>query len=115
MSYKLTKQTETFHKSKAAIELDVYPQVGDAGYVILETEEGHNQEFYDTVSTFTYFVLDGSGSFLVEDENIPVKPGDCISIEPHSRFYYKGTFKMLLVTTPAWREGNEVIVREPVW
>ena len=115
MSYKLTKKIETVKKEKVGMILDVYPNIDNCGFVLENTEEGHNSEFYNTKSTFTYIILEGSGLFFIDDEEISVSTGDCISIPPNTRIYFKGKLKMILITTPAWKSENEVETRSSIW
>ena len=115
MSYKLTKKSEAFHKSKAGIELDAYPNIDNVGVVVGKTEEGHNQEFYHNESTFSYIILDGTAVFYLGDEEVEVTTGDILSIEPNTRIFYKGKIKYVLLTTPPWTEENEVETRAKIW
>ena len=115
MNYQLIKSSEIFKKEKSGIKLGVYPAMGNCGVVVVETETGHNQEFYHKVSTFHYIVLDGAGRFFLNDEEVKVSQGDCISIEPHTRIYYKGTMKMILITTPPWEAAHEVETKPTIW
>lgn len=115
MKYNLTKSSTVPKKEKHGISIDIYPDIDGAGVVHVSTETGHNQEFYDRQSTFIYFILDGSGKFFLDDEEIEVDRGDVLSIEPNTRIYYKGALKMLLLTTPAWKPENEVETRSSIW
>lgn len=115
MKYKLTKKEEVKKKEKVGISLDVYPDVSDCGLVIITTEKGHNSEFVNKRSTFTYIVIDGEGLFFLDDEEVSVAKGDSISIEPNTRIYYKGKLKLVLITTPAWRQEDETIIRTFNW
>jgi len=115
MKYKLTKLKDVPKKSKFGINLNVYPGVDNCGIVMVNTEEGHNQEFYDIKSTFTYIIIDGTGKFFLDDEPVSVDKGDIISIQPNTRIYYKGKLKMLLITNPAWKPENEVETRASIW
>ena len=115
MSYTLTKHQDIPKKEKCEVSLDVYPSIGDCGFVIVETTTGHNQEFYDTESTFTYIVLEGNGSFFLNDEEVPVEKGDHISIPPKTRIHYKGTMRLALITNPAWKAENEVETKSTIW
>jgi quercetin dioxygenase-like cupin family protein len=115
MKYKLTKSTDIPKKEKFGIDLDIYPNVGGAGVVLVSVESGHNQEFYDKQSTFTYIILEGGGTFFLDDEAVKVAQGDVISIEPDTRIYYKGKMKMVLITTPAWKPENEVETKSSIW
>jgi mannose-6-phosphate isomerase-like protein (cupin superfamily) len=115
MKYKLIKSENIPKKEKHGIHLNVYPNVGDSGIVYVDTESGHNQEFYDRESTFTYVILEGEGKFYLNDEDVGVSSGDMLSIDPNTRIYYKGKFKMILITTPAWKPENEVETRPSIW
>ncbi len=115
MKYKLSKNVDIPRKEKFGINLEVYPSVDNCGMVLVETEQGHNQEFYDRQSKFTYIVLEGSGSFFLDDEEVVVSKGDTLTIESGTRIYYKGKLKMILITTPAWKAENEVETKTSVW
>ena len=115
MIYQLTKSADVSKTEKFEMKLDVYPNVNDWGIVLASTETGHNQEFYSTKSTFTYIILEGNGSFFLNDEEIPVSKGDCLTIEPNTRIYYKGKIKLVLITTPAWKAENEIETKASIW
>jgi len=115
MKYKLIKKEDIGKKGKFGANLDVYPNVNDCGIVLVSTETGHNEEFSNLKSTFTYVILDGEGSFFLDDEEVKVEKGNMISIEPNTRIYYKGKLKMVLITNPAWKQENEVETRASIW
>lgn len=115
MSYKLTKHEDIPQKEKFEIRLDVYPNIGNCGFVVVETETGHNQEFYDIKSAYNYIILEGEGSFLLDDEEVSVKKGDFISISPNTRIYYKGKMRLALITNPAWEAENEIETKSTIW
>jgi mannose-6-phosphate isomerase-like protein (cupin superfamily) len=115
MKYNLTKAVGVPKQEKFGIDLEIYPSVDDCGMVLVSTEIGHNQEFYDLKSTFTYIVLEGEGTFFLDDEEVNVAKGDVLSVPPKIRIYYKGKLKMVLVTTPAWKPENEVETRHSIW
>lgn len=115
MAYKIIRHSEIPKKEKFDIKLDIYPSIGDAEIVIVETEKGHNQEFYDKRSTYNYIVLAGEGSFFLDDEELPVKAGDMLTIKPNTRIYYKGKMRLALITTPPWSAENEVETKASIW
>lgn len=115
MKYKLIKNLDIEKKGKFGANLDVYPNVNDCGIVLVSTDTGHNEEFSNLKSIFTYIVLEGKGSFFLDDEEIKVEKGNMISIEPNTRIYYKGKLKMVLITNPAWRQENEIETKAIVW
>lgn len=115
MKYELNKVEEIFSTAdKAGVALKVYPEVGDCGIVIAETDIGHKNEILHKTSTFHYFVLEGGGEFVVDQKVVSVETGDKISIQPNTPFYYKGKMKLLLVTNPPWTEDGEILVKENV-
>lgn len=115
MKYTLTKAANVPKKEKFGINLEIYPSIENSGVVSVSTEVGHNQEFYDLKSTFTYIILDGDGTFFLNDEEVNIAKGDVLSIPPKTRIYYKGKLKMILITTPAWKPENEVETRPSIW
>jgi mannose-6-phosphate isomerase-like protein (cupin superfamily) len=115
MRYTLTKSADVPQKEKFGIALEIYPDVGDCGMVLVTTDVGHNQEFLDRESTFTYIILTGVGTFYINDEPINIAKGDVLSIPPNNRIYYKGSLTMVLITTPAWKPQNEVETKASVW
>jgi len=115
MKYKLTKNNEVVIKNKFGINLEVYPNIDNCGIVLITSETGHNEEFYNKVSNFTYIILEGEGIFVLDDEEVIVEKGNMISIEPNTRIYYKGKLKMILIAAPAWKQENEIETKNPIW
>lgn len=115
MPYTHTKHKDIPVVDKHGIHLNIYPNIGDCGFVTVDTTVGHNQEFYDTTSTFYYIILHGSGTFYLDDEPVSVEQGDCITIAPNTRIYYTGSMKMVLITNPGWDAKHEVETRANIW
>lgn len=115
MSYTLHKKADTFHKNRHGIDLHIYPPVHGFEVAHINASHGHNQEFYHKESNFHYFIIEGSGSFFLNDEEISVTVGDYLIIEAGTRIYYTGSLQMLLITQPAWFAEGEVITREKIW
>lgn len=86
-----------------------YPQ---GGLVYQEVDGGHYQEFLNEKSAYIYYILEGNGKFVVEDQEYPVQATDVIMVPPGKRFFYLGNMKQILVTAPAWEESAERIIRE---
>lgn len=115
MSYRLTKSADLPKKEKYEMQIRILPEIGNCNVITAETETGHNQEFYDTESTFHYIIVSGSGSFFLDDAEVPVSEGDYLAIEPKTRIYYKGRMRLVLITNPPWRQENEVETRSKIW
>jgi mannose-6-phosphate isomerase-like protein (cupin superfamily) len=84
--------------------------VPSANVVHVDVKEGHFQEFMHN-STFMYYIIEGKGTFFLNDEPVEVSATDLIVIPPDTRIHYFGTMKMVLVVTPAFNEKNEKHVR----
>jgi mannose-6-phosphate isomerase-like protein (cupin superfamily) len=74
-------------------------------------KEGHFQEFYDVESAFIYYIINGNGVFILDDEKVEAKATDLIVIPPKTRIHYFGTMEMVLIVCPAFDEKNERHVR----
>ena len=107
------KNLEMFEK--AGMKMGVYSTKEDcaqASVVYQETEKGHTEEFYHEKSTFIYYIIAGSGTWVIEDQEHPVETGDVVIIPPGKKFYYKGKLKQICVTAPAWEPQFEHLVRK---
>jgi len=57
-----------------------------------------------------YFVIEGAGTFTINDKTSQVKQNDVIIIEPMVPYSYQGKMKLFEVNSPATGEGDEVLV-----
>ena len=64
-------------------------------------------------STELYFILEGVGEMHINDESVPVSPGQCIFIPPKARQWIRNTGKenlvLLCVVSPKWQADDEVL------
>lgn len=103
-------QADKFNKH--GIDLTIYNEgVPQANVVHVSVEEGHFQEFSDSESYYIYYIYEGSGLFVLNDEKIEAKATDLIVIPPQTRIHYFGKMKMVLTVTPAFKESNEKHIR----
>jgi len=77
-----------------------------AKFAIIETENGHETS-REKECTLFYFVLEGKGSFEIEDKVEECQKGDLVIEPKNSVFKYAGKMKMLLVTIPWWYPEQE--------
>lgn len=104
------KEARTIHKHGVNITLyDLHLE--GANLVYEETNEGHFEEFLNTVSTCVWFVIEGTGTFVLNDEKIPVEAKDIIVAPPNTRIHYFGKMRMILVSSPAFKPENERHIR----
>lgn len=112
MGYKKISFESTTRFNKHGVDFIGYEPVNDDMSFVMETiEEGHFEEFVHDKSTFTYIILEGKGNFYLDDEEVEVKAGDVLSINPGTRIYYKGNLKQILITTPAYDPKFETHIR----
>ncbi len=111
VKYKFTAD-EARKFNKHGIDLTVFPtKIPSAGVVHVSVEKGHFQEFSDKESYYIYYVYEGEGTFVLNDEKIEVKATDLVAIPPKTRIHYFGKMKMVLTVTPTFKAENEVHVR----
>jgi len=82
-----------------------------AAIVYQETDRGHAEEFYHDKSAFIFYIIEGQGVWIIENEEYPVEATDVVIVPPGKRFYYRGTLKQVCITAPAWEEAHEHHVR----
>lgn len=76
-------------------------------FTLIETEDGHETQIIEKECIFSYFILEGAGSFEIEDEIQACSKGDLVFVPKNSKFRYTGKMKMLLVSTPWWFSEQE--------
>lgn len=105
-------EDKTNHVSKFGIDLTLYGSITpDMDVSRVKVEKGHFEEFKCT-SWFVYYILEGSGIYVLDDEKLPVKKGDIVSIPPNTRIHYFGNMEMLLIVSPLWKQENETHIRD---
>ncbi len=109
------------HKKKDAVEIEkqgvrmyIYNGKEDcpqAAVAYQETEKGHAEEFCHEKSAFIYYIIEGHGTWVIEDVEHSVEAGDVVIVPPGRKFYFKGSLKQVCITAPAWEEKYEKHVR----
>lgn len=104
------KDTEKLQKH--GIDLTVFNEdFPPINIVRVHCDEGHFQEFYNKRSAFAYSVIDGIGTFVLNDEKFVVAKGDLIIAPAGTRIHYFGKLDMILSVAPAFDPRDEVHVR----
>lgn len=103
---------DAIDREKHGIKLKVYGPVNDdISFTRISTKKGHLEEFKHT-SWFTYYIIEGSGTFVLNDEKVEVKEGDVVSIPPNTRIYYLGNMELVLIVNPPFKPQNETHIRD---
>lgn len=67
-----------------------------------------------TRSTELYYILSGSGTMQIDDEQAPVRPGQIVFIPPGARQFIRNTgpvdLVFLCIVDPKWQADDERIV-----
>jgi mannose-6-phosphate isomerase-like protein (cupin superfamily) len=109
------KRKNAFSTSKNGVDMWIYNGKDDlesAAVAYQETKVGHSEEFRHTKSAFVFYVIEGSGEWVIEDEHFAVTATDVIVVHPGKKFYYTGNLKQICVTAPAWEAQYEELVRK---
>ncbi len=77
------------------------------GFVLIETNEGHQTSIVEKECDFSYYILSGRGYFLINEKKEECAEGDLIVIPAGTKFTYKGKLRMLLNVTPPFFPEQE--------
>ncbi|MBN1294012.1 MAG: cupin domain-containing protein [Candidatus Latescibacteria bacterium] len=109
------KKSQAFNITKRDVNMWIYngkAECRHAAVVYQETVKGHAEEFYHSKSAFIFYIIEGSGTWIIEGKEFPVETTDVVIIPPRKKFYYKGNLKQICITTPSWEERFEHHVRD---
>lgn len=68
----------------------------------------HHGKVKSLLSDRIYYILEGTGYFIINDERIEVEPTDVIIVPRNTVYDYFGKMKLFLVHTPAYCYDAEV-------
>jgi len=108
------RQSDAFHTVKNGVDMWIYngkEDLPDAAVVYQETATGHAEEFRHNKSAFIFFIIEGSGEWIIEDETFPVAARDVVIVPKGKRFWYRGNLKQVCITAPAWEAEYEEHIR----
>lgn len=100
---------------KHGVRMRIYTTKEDcpnAAVLYQETETGHAEEFVHDKSDFLYYILEGSGTWVVEDIEFEVRAGDVVVVPAGKRFWFRGSLKQICITAPSWDEKYERHIRD---
>lgn len=73
----------------------------------VEVEKGHDVFMISKKITRTYYILSGSGHFVIGDHRYDVSPGMLVEIPPKTEYCYSGKMTLIAVSKPRWFSGND--------
>ncbi|MFC6080338.1 cupin domain-containing protein [Sphaerisporangium aureirubrum] len=89
---------------------DANASVMRSSYLIVEIDGQLPSWLTQHMCDFVYYVLDGTGTFVVEGRTERCVQGDLVTVPAGSRFTYQGNLRMLLTSTPPWTAGQEELI-----
>jgi len=99
---------------KHGVSMHIYngaEQCPQAAVAYQETAQGHGEEFLHGKSAFIYYIIEGKGTWFIEDVPHEAGTGDVVIVPPGKRFYFTGKLKQVCITAPAWTREDEHHVR----
>lgn len=78
----------------------------------IDVYKGHEKYCSNIASYHIYYVIEGNGTFKIDDNLYEVSQNDIIEIPPNTKFVFKGNMKLLLIMNPPYSENNNVIGKE---
>lgn len=77
----------------------------------IESKIGHDTFIVSRKIARTYYVLSGTGHFIIDEVRYPVESGFLVEIPPKVEFSYTGKMTLLCISVPRWFSGNDKITR----
>ena len=71
---------------------------------IVETQKGRDNFCLCDISTMYYYVIEGSGYFIIEDQKYKVEKDNIVEIPSKHKYTYKGNLKMFEIMNPCFDE-----------
>jgi mannose-6-phosphate isomerase-like protein (cupin superfamily) len=79
-------------------------------FFTVTTETGHETAIIEHGCDFCYYLLEGSGVFLINESEHHCEKGDLVVIPQGTKFTYRGTLRMFVASVPPWSEEQEETV-----
>lgn len=71
-------------------------------FVVMESDDHLEVSLIQHTCDYSYYVLEGEGSFIINDQEETCSKGDLVVIPAGNKYTFKGKLKLLLVSTPPW-------------
>ncbi len=63
-------------------------------------------------SNRTYYLLEGSATFILEEEKIKIEKGEMLVIPKNTKYAFYGKFDAILVDCPTFNPKDDIIYKE---
>jgi SAM-dependent methyltransferase/mannose-6-phosphate isomerase-like protein (cupin superfamily) len=82
-------------------------QQKDLEIYYIEVEKGHDTFMVSKRITRLYYVLSGSGYFIISDRRYDVSSGMLVEVPPKLEYSYSGKMTLIGISKPRWFYGND--------
>ena len=107
MSYTHSRPRAATFKGKGLKGYAFGPLKEDADFYYIEVEKGHDSFMISRSITRIYYILSGTGYFIIEGQKYNVSPGVLMEVPPRVEYCYSGKMVMIAFATPSWFGGND--------
>ena len=104
----IVKHKDTPYKEKGPMKINSYPINKDFSGSLIEIDGNHGLINCPTQNRI-YFIIKGTGKFIIEDEEMQVETNDLIFIPKNSKYNIIGKMKYLLICSPEFKPGEDII------
>ena len=112
MSYVLAASSSPSFTLKGMAGYEFQPlKDEDFAVHLLDVQKGHDTFMISKALTQIYYIIEGAGTFTIDNQKYDVAPGLIVEVPPGVEYSYSGSMKILLVSHPRWFEGNERMTR----
>lgn len=73
--------------------------------------KGHDNYIISKKCSHIYFILEGEGTFDINNKLTKVAKNSLIEVQPNIEYAYSGNMKLLLIMNPPWFEGHEIVTK----
>ena len=114
MTWKLIKEETIKEQNYGSILVkNLFDEEDRKSFSLAKVRVVGKQKFgADTESDNWYYVLDGSGTFYIEQETVPVKKGDIIFLPKSTTYKDEGTMTLLAMSTPRFDRSKRIRFEE---
>ena len=77
-------------------------------------EPGKKSKLHKMKSSEIYYILEGSGEILIDEESFHIEKDDSVYVPPNSKQFIKnsgsGNLRFLCIVEPAWKADDEILL-----
>ena len=105
----LIKYEDTNKKERGVMKITEYKINSDFSGALIEID-GEHGEIMTTREDRIYFILEGSGKFVIEKEEKIVAPNDLVFVPKNTPYNIIGKMKYFLVCSPEFKPESDISI-----